>query len=188
MISLLFYFLSAYIVGSVPIGYLIARWMGIADIRQHGSGTTGATNVARIVGKQYFFLVLLLDAGKAYGYLWMINAYAQPLLLAAAALGLVLGNTRSLFLHFTGGKGIATLVGIMCYVSMSGLLLFLLSWFVLLASTYVVGIASVGALAATVLFLYGTHTVDVVVVHVLLLLSLWCIYLHRHHIALYLYR
>lgn len=59
----------AYIVGAFPVGYWLARWHGIDDIRQYGSGNIGATNVARALGLKYFFIVLFLDSFKAYGFL-----------------------------------------------------------------------------------------------------------------------
>lgn len=186
MIDIVLLVLGAYLVGSIPIGYLISRYYGI-DIRSRGSGTIGATNVARILGKRYFFLTLALDAGKAYGYLWLIQPWLTSEVLAGCAAALVFGNTRSIFLHFSGGKGIATLAGIMLYISPYATVLFLAIWLALLIATSIVGIASVGALISAMISLIVFMPFNSLIVAVLLLLSLWCIYLHRQHIFQYLH-
>jgi len=186
MIDTFLLILGAYLVGSIPIGYIIARLYGI-DIRSHGSGTIGATNVARILGRKYFFLIFALDAGKAYSYLWLIGTWLTPEVLAGSAAALVLGNTRSIFLYFSGGKGIATLAGIILYISPSTWLLFVAVWLMLLISTSIVGIASVGALLSTMVSLVLYMPLNSLMVAVLVLLSLWCIYLHRQHIVQYLH-
>lgn len=187
MIETVLLILTAYLIGSIPVGYIIARYYGI-DIRARGSGTIGATNVARILGKHYFFLIFALDAGKAYSYLWLIQPWLTPEVFAGCAVALVLGNTRSLFLHFRGGKGIATLAGIMLYVLPPFIwIIFLSVWLVLLISTSIVGIASVGALISTMVSLVFYTPLNSLVVTVLLLLSVWCIYLHRQHIIHYLH-
>lgn len=104
----------AYLIGSIPTGYLIARLHGVADIRNHGSGNIGATNVARSLGTGYFFVILLLDASKAFLLLSFLSkaGMSQPFLILAGA-SLLLGNAFSFFLGFKGGKGVATSLGIL---------------------------------------------------------------------------
>ena len=114
--------LAAYLIGSIPFGLLIAKSKGI-DIREHGSGNIGATNVGRVLGKQFFILCFILDALKgalptlAFGiytgligseetittgiYWWWLAAMVAP----------VMGHMFSVFLGFTGGKGVATGLG-----------------------------------------------------------------------------
>src|SRR5271156_4362785 len=89
---------GAYLVGSFPTGYLVAKWAGIADIRNHGSGNIGATNVARKLGIHFFFIVFFIDALKAYSYLKYVQSTthcARYHYLIAVAL--LLGNICSLF-------------------------------------------------------------------------------------------
>ena len=138
------YALGAYLVGSIPTGYLIAKLAGIADIRNHGSGNIGATNVARLVGLHGFVLVLCIDALKAYAYLrYMQTTTSQDLYLCAIALLLLAGNIHSLFLEFRGGKGVATSIGIAAAL-MPGLFLYVFCiWAAVFALTRTVGIASV---------------------------------------------
>lgn len=159
MISDILYILGAYLIGSIPTGYLVAQWAGIADIRNHGSGNIGATNVARVLGFHFFFLVFLVDAFKAYYYLkYMQSVTPSERYHYLIAVALLFGNIFSLFLGFRGGKGVATSVGIgmalmppLCaYVSVV--------WLAIFAVTKTVGIASVaGGIAAPLIacYLYG---------------------------------
>ncbi len=102
----------AYLLGSIPTGYLMAAWRGI-DVRAAGSGNIGATNVARVVGKCQGILTLIADVAKG-----LIPVFAALQLGAApAAAGLVgtaafLGHLYPVFLKFHGGKGVATALGV----------------------------------------------------------------------------
>jgi len=105
----------AYLIGAIPIGFVIARAFGIADIRRHGSGAIGATNVLRTAGKTPAILTLVGDVAKGAvavsvgGYVAGVTP-AGPALAAVAA---VVGNCWSVFLGFRGGKGVATGLGAM---------------------------------------------------------------------------
>ena len=119
-------FAGAYIIGSIPTGYLIVKKLKGVDIRKTGSGSTGATNVKRVLGTKWFFIVLVLDVIKgvipvliAYKYFNFENTaddMGNIILLfgitpVLAALGAVFGHSKSIFLGFTGGKSVATGVG-----------------------------------------------------------------------------
>jgi glycerol-3-phosphate acyltransferase PlsY len=103
----------AYLIGAIPIGFLIARAFGIGDIRRRGSGTIGATNVLRTAGKAPAILTLVGDVVK--GVLAVIVggvvAAGGPVGPAVAAVAAVVGNCWSVFLGFRGGKGVATGLG-----------------------------------------------------------------------------
>jgi glycerol-3-phosphate acyltransferase PlsY len=105
--------LAAYVIGSIPVGFLIARAFGIGDVRQHGSGTIGATNVLRTAGKLPAILTLAGDVVK--GALAVVAggaiAAGDPAGAAIAAVAAVVGNCWSVFLRFRGGKGVATGLG-----------------------------------------------------------------------------
>lgn len=105
--------LASYLIGAVPIGWLVARGFGVADIRRHGSGSIGATNVLRTLGRLPGILTLLADVLK--GYLAVTLAVAlggdEPVVTAAATVAAVAGNCWSVFLGFRGGKGVATGLG-----------------------------------------------------------------------------
>jgi glycerol-3-phosphate acyltransferase PlsY len=104
---------AAYVVGAVPIGFLIARAFGIGDIRRHGSGTIGATNVLRTAGRLPAILTLLGDIVKGYAAVVVASRLGagDPPVTAAGAVAAVVGNCWSVFLAFRGGKGVATGLG-----------------------------------------------------------------------------
>ncbi|MDO8700126.1 MAG: glycerol-3-phosphate 1-O-acyltransferase PlsY [Deltaproteobacteria bacterium] len=102
----------AYLLGSVPTGYLMGAWMGI-DVRAAGSGNIGATNVARVVGKRQGILTLATDVAK--GFIPVFAAVQLGLAPPAAALAgtaAFLGHLYPVFLKFQGGKGVATALGV----------------------------------------------------------------------------
>src|SRR5574344_1816359 len=88
----------SYLIGSIPTGYILVKLFTGQDIRTIGSGSTGATNVKRVMGKKWFFVVMVLDAIK--GVLPVI-----------AAIFVILGHSKSVFLNFSGGKSVASGVG-----------------------------------------------------------------------------
>ncbi|HEU5197973.1 MAG TPA: glycerol-3-phosphate 1-O-acyltransferase PlsY [Methylomirabilota bacterium] len=104
---------AAYVVGAVPVGYLVARLFGVTDIRRHGSGNIGATNVLRSAGRLPGLVTLFGDIAKG----WIAVALAgriggdEPSALAVGAIAAVVGNCWSIFLGFRGGKGVATGLG-----------------------------------------------------------------------------
>jgi glycerol-3-phosphate acyltransferase PlsY len=104
---------AAYVVGAIPVGYLIARAFGIGDIRRRGSGNIGATNVLRTAGRLPAILTLAGDVAKGYAAVAVAGAVGEgaPRALAVGAVAAVAGNCWSVFLGFRGGKGVATGLG-----------------------------------------------------------------------------
>lgn len=137
---------AAYLCGSVPVGFLLARAAGI-DVRRHGSGNIGATNVARLAGRGLGILTLIGDAAK--GFLPVAAAAGTPPeTRAAVALAAVVGHTHSIFLRGRGGKGVATSFGVLLALAPFVLPPLLIVFFaVVLASRYV----SAASLAAAAL-------------------------------------
>lgn len=174
---------AAYLIGAIPTGYLIARYKGIADIRQHGSGNIGATNVSRLLGTRYFFLVFLIDATKAFLFIKITQPYFDYDYRCLLAGLLLLGNSYSLFLEGSGGKGVATLFGLMVALKPLLIIPLLILWCLILAITKTVGIASVGAIMCLPLLSFFLN-------NALFLLSLFVspiiIYKHRMNITNYL--
>lgn len=115
--------LIAYLVGSIPFGLLIARWVAGVDVRTVGSGNVGATNVGRVLGKGGFAGVLLLDAAKGAAPVLLLPPLlaTEPdrlaLLAVLAGVGAILGHVFSVFLRFKGGKGVATTAGVIIALS-----------------------------------------------------------------------
>lgn len=178
--------LFAYVVGSIPTGFLIARFKGIKDIRQYGSGNIGSTNVARLLGIPYFFLVFFVDGFKAFIYLWLTHVIiVDPRQVVLVASAIFLGNTHSLFLSFRGGKGVATLFGLLLVLNPKILLFVFPFWVIIFLLTRTVGIASVLALFIAPIIAVIIAAKSEVTMFVLCA-SLWSIYLHRDNIKKYM--
>ena len=122
-LSLLILIPLAYLVGSIPFGLIVGLAKGV-DPRTAGSGNIGATNVARLLGKRFFFLVFFLDLGKSLVPMLIASAIAHRipdaqrdarvyLLWLLVGFAAVLGHMFSVFLKFKGGKGVATSAGVM---------------------------------------------------------------------------
>jgi acyl phosphate:glycerol-3-phosphate acyltransferase len=127
----------AYLFGSTPTGYLAGKLLKGIDIREHGSRSTGATNVLRTLGKGPAFVVLLVDvlkgvaailfAGWFYSWLYTLPSVTPPAALPSqtlvpwavglAGLAVLLGHGRSIWLNFTGGKSAATGLGVLLAIS-----------------------------------------------------------------------
>jgi glycerol-3-phosphate acyltransferase PlsY len=143
----------AYLCGSIPFGLLIGRMVKGVDLRKHGSGNIGATNVFRVVGKKWGITALLLDTLKGSLAIWMPYLIAGQsasvqfnLLLGATA---ILGHSFSVWLKFKGGKGVATSLGVfLCIVPVPTLISFLV--FALVFT--VTRIISVSSLIAALVF------------------------------------
>jgi glycerol-3-phosphate acyltransferase PlsY len=105
--------LAAYLLGSIPFGYLIVKLREGRDIRAAGSGNIGAANVTRTAGKGAGMLTLLLDAAKGYVAVWITALFTEgnAEVMIAAALAAIVGHMFTIFLKFKGGKGVATGVG-----------------------------------------------------------------------------
>ena len=145
--------LLGFLVGSIPFGFLIAKSQGI-DIRQHGSGNIGATNVLRVVGKKYGitcfvldFLKGLLPAAAAY-YFLDPEAPQSGTWQVATGLATILGHNYTPWLGFKGGKGIASSAGVLLALLPVELGIGLLVWVALFYTTRYVSVASIGAALA----------------------------------------
>lgn len=108
--------LTAYLLGSIPFGVLIARKKNV-NLREHGSGNIGATNAARILGKKAGILTLIGDMTKGVAAVALADQFLSSQMgVALAGLMAFLGHIFSVFLKFKGGKGVATGLGIFLYL------------------------------------------------------------------------
>lgn len=178
--------ICAYLIGSIPTGYLIVKAKTGQDIRTVGSGSTGATNVKRVLGKNYFFLVMFLDALKG----------ALPVLLAEnfisagsslglapvlAAIAVIIGHSKSIFLGFQGGKSVASGVGtILALNLMTGIVIALVWGFITYTTKYV----SVGSIIALIISPFVMYFLSAPVAYVFYcaLGAIYIVYLHRENI------
>ena len=177
--------LIAFLVGSIPFGLLIAKAKGI-NIREHGSGNIGATNVLRVVGKKYGISCLLLDllkgllptilavsifqiAGKSpqlaidalqpYAQVFSgENAWQAQCLIILTGLAAIMGHNYSPWIGFKGGKGIATSAGVLIALMPVGVLVLIAIWALLFFTTKYVSVASIGAaLSVPLVALYESY-------------------------------
>ena len=150
----------AYLIGSIPFGYLIVRQKVGADIRESGSGGTGATNVSRRAGKGAGIFTLLLDALK--GVLAIIVAQiiigesgsSIDWLTAAAAIAVIVGHIFPVWLRFRGGKGVATGAGVFLMLAPIALFCAAIILVVVVSITKYVSLGSMVAAAIIPLFVW----------------------------------
>lgn len=140
---------AAYAIGAVPVGFLVARVFGVGDIRRHGSGNIGATNVLRAAGWAPALLTLGGDIVKGYGAVWLGGRLAggEAAATAACALAAVLGNCWSVFLGFRGGKGVATGLGALLRLVPLAVLPAIPVWLAIALTTRYVSLGSILAAA-----------------------------------------
>ncbi len=144
------FLLAAYFLGALPSGYLFFRWSEKKDIRDFGSGATGATNVLRLKGWRYALPVAIFDVLKAAVPVWLARRFFDDQRVAfAAALLVVLGHCFPVFIRFRGGKGVSTAMGAYAVLDPLSCLVCLLVFVGVIAwSRYV----SLGSLLATLFF------------------------------------
>ena len=147
MIAIVLLIIFAYVMGSVPSGYILGKMSGI-DVRSIGSGNIGATNVVRALGKGRGALTLFADAAKGYLPVWVaLRLEVGAVTIALVAIAAFLGHLYPLFLNLQGGKGVATALGaLLASQPMATLVLILVFDVAVLASR----IVSLGAIAAAI--------------------------------------
>jgi glycerol-3-phosphate acyltransferase PlsY len=148
--------LIAYLLGSIPFGYLIVRWQRGVDVRATGSGSIGATNVMRNLGIMGFVATFILDAGKGLFAVLLASRMTagNPTWVASAACAAVLGHCYPVWLKFHGGKGVATGVGVFIAVAPVQVVLVLVIFAVTVAIWRYVSLGSIIATAAFPVLVY----------------------------------
>lgn len=155
-----FWILIAYLIGSIPTGYLIAKQVRGIDIREHGSGNVGATNVFRVAGKSWGITVLVIDIFKG----WLTTAILAPTSGAFPELGFsmkqflfgaaaIAGHTWTPWLKLRGGKGVATSCGALLGIFPFATFLALTVWAIVFVIWRYVSLASIVAAASFPLLL-----------------------------------
>jgi glycerol-3-phosphate acyltransferase PlsY len=183
---------AAYLLGSIPTGFLVAKAKGI-DIRTVGSGNIGATNVFRALGTPAGVVVLLVDALKGWVavvlvsravYHWILpgsDAQEREWLAICAGLSAILGHNYTCWLHFKGGKGIATSAGVLVALVPWSLIIILTIWILVFAFTRYVSLASICA-SASLPFAAWLTGQSLTMVIVVALMGALAIYKHKGNI------
>ena len=148
----------AFLLGSLPFGFWLGRFKGV-DVRTRGSGNIGATNVGRILGKGWGYLVFVLDFTKGWVAVWLSRNIGDPadLWVVSAGLAAVLGHVFIPWVGFRGGKGVATSAGVLLALTPMVGLLVAAVW----GGTFLVSrIVSVASLLAATVFPLLVHQLD----------------------------
>ncbi len=168
----------SYLIGAIPFGLLFSRAVG-KDVRQEGSGNIGATNVNRVLGKKLGALTLLCDVAKGYLPVFLAAFYLPPTadsawIIALCGLAAVVGHMFSVYLGFTGGKGVATALGVFLFYSPLAILCLL---FLFIAVVYLSGFVSAGSLAAAAvvpfLLFFFDSGIEIVFVAFVIAILIW---------------
>jgi len=138
----------AYVIGATPFGFLAGKIKGI-DIRDHGSGNIGATNVMRTLGKPVGITVLILDILKGMAPVIIAKCVSDSSLVAiASSIVAIMGHNYTFWLGFRGGKGIATTAGAVVAIIPFAIVFAVIAWLVTLKTTRYVSVASMAAAVA----------------------------------------
>jgi glycerol-3-phosphate acyltransferase PlsY len=149
--------LAAYLIGAIPFGFVLAKALRGIDIRQYGSGNIGATNVGRVIGWPWFFVVFVLDFAKGAVPVWLAqqeflasgpDGLAPQDLAALVGLAAIIGHMWPVYLGFRGGKGVATGVGVICTLAPIPTAVAVAVWGVTVLITRYVALGSVLAAVA----------------------------------------
>jgi len=182
----------SYLLGSIPTGFLVAKGRGI-DIRTVGSGNIGATNVFRYLGKPAGVFVLLMDALKGWaavvGLARLValvlypsaDAQTREWLGVVAGISAILGHNYTCWLHFKGGKGIATSAGVLAALVPTALVIALGIWGVVCVATRYVSLGSIVA-AFSLPFLAWLTGASVTMIWVAGIMGALAIYKHKTNI------
>jgi len=182
-----------YIIGSIQIAYLTGKLFANIDIRQHGSGNAGTTNVLRTLGRKAGLIVFVGDVLKSvFAYILLSNIFGGHGTFTStsnmnilpgiyAGLGTVLGHSFPFYLNFKGGKGVACILGIILCIDLSlALTLYAIGVSVLIYKSYI-SAASLTMCAVFPIFLY-LYNFSIEAILISILISLLCFYLHRGNI------
>ncbi len=190
IVHLILSLLGAYLLGSIPSAVWIGKAFYGVDVRQHGSGNAGTTNVMRVLGKKAALPVFAIDALKGYFAVTLASCSSVPaesagylyLKIALCVLAVV-GHMFPVFAGFKGGKGVATLVGAMFGFSVGGILLSFATFLVVVAYTKYVSVGSLlgGLLLPFYAALCGQNDWRLILFFVFI--SLLLVYTHRSNIG-----
>ena len=185
-IQILIFSVAAYLIGSIPTGYLIVKAKTGQDIRTIGSGSTGATNVKRVLGKKWFFTVMVLDAIKGATPVFLAEIFATAgtgigLMPVISAIAVIIGHSKPCFLGFKGGKSVASGVGTIIALNWLAGVSIALIWGAITYTTRYVSVGSIIALLLSPVIMYLLKA-PLAYVFYCLIGAIYIVYLHRENI------
>jgi acyl phosphate:glycerol-3-phosphate acyltransferase len=176
---------AAYLIGAIPFGYLIAKWIYHVDVRESGSGNIGATNVLRTTGRAAGIATLLLDIAKGTAAVWLAGKLTGGNIhwMSAAALAVMAGHSFPVFLNFHGGKAVASFVGAYLYLAPVPLLAVLIVCIAAVLYTRHVSMGSILAAATFPLAVWLFMQPPLSLMAAAIVSGAFIIYRHRANIA-----
>jgi glycerol-3-phosphate acyltransferase PlsY len=185
--------LLAYLLGTLLGSLILGRLRGV-DIRAMGSGNAGATNALRTQGKLFALLVLLIDIAKGAFAVWWLPTAILPAvgidpdlprewLTVACGFAVVLGHVYPVWFRFRGGKGFATVIGVVAAIELRLLVPLLATWIVVLLVTGYVGLATMLSAVALMAAVYILEPEDLPLICICAMVTVLIIYTHRSNIA-----
>ena len=177
---------TAYFIGAIPTGYIIVKTKTGEDLRTIGSGSTGATNVKRVLGKKWFFTTLLLDAFKGALPVILAKSFVSAgasigLAPVLAAVAVIIGHSKSCFLDFKGGKSVASGVGTILALNFTVGAIIAAIWAIITYSTTYVSVGSIIALLISPVLMFIFHA-PIAYIAYCTLGAIYIVYLHRENI------
>jgi glycerol-3-phosphate acyltransferase PlsY len=173
--------LLAYLLGSIPFGMVLARVMGLGDLRAIGSGNIGATNVLRTGSKKAAFATLILDGAKGAVAVLIAGAMLGPDAAQMAGLAAFLGHLYPVWLRFHGGKGVATFIGVTLALAWPVGLSICAIWLLVFAGTRISSLSALAAAGMSVFVAFLMGRFDMVAL--MMLLTLLIFMKHRANIT-----
>jgi glycerol-3-phosphate acyltransferase PlsY len=159
MLNAVLALLASYLLGAIPTSHLVSRLFAKIDLREHGSGNLGATNLYRVLGWKYAIPVALFDIAKGAIPVLVFAPQATSSELFALACGVtaILGHVFSVFVGFKGGKGVATAAGVMLALTPLALAIAAAVWALMVLMT---GYVSLGSIAAAAVLPFAVYLVE----------------------------
>jgi glycerol-3-phosphate acyltransferase PlsY len=168
-VSIVLLIVASYFAGSIPFGLIIAKFVKGIDLRKHGSGNIGATNVGRVLGKKWGLICLFLDALKGLLPVWLFPTWicgTDGDMAVVAGVATIVGHMFPCWLGFRGGKGVATSLGVTGMLSPWGLLVAAMAFFSAFAIFRIVSLSSIIAAITFGLFFltpYSPHSTSMAI-------------------------
>lgn len=177
LLILLALIIVGYLIGAIPTGYIVTKYIKDIDLRKMGSGNVGATNVTRALGFKMGLMVAIFDILK--GFIAVLSAQillpspSPSYFLFIIGLAAIVGHNWSIFLGFSGGKGVATTLGVVLKLLPICFFIFIIIWIILTVITRYVSLASIlGALSLPISSYFLNFDIDYIIFTIILALSI----------------
>ncbi len=184
-------FVPAYLIGAVSFALIYGKLFHKIDLREHGSGNLGATNVQRVLGWRAGLAVLLLDMAKGAAAVWLAELiYTGPAgtnehdwMLIGAAIAAVIGHSYSPYIRFKGGKGVATASGALLFITPAAWLAMLVTFVVVIAIWKMVSLGSISVAVMYPVLCLGMYRDRPVILGMSFLAAAVVLWRHRSNMA-----